>query len=487
VKITLAQLNPIVGDVQGNLGKAWETIAKHGKETDLIIFPELFLSGYPPRDLLERPGFVYSLGQAVKKLLDVSKKYPDCGIIIGSAVRTEKRLGNGLYNSAIFIHNGKVLLKQNKSLLPTYDVFDEARYFDPSFEAGVLKFKEHTLGITVCEDMWKDPELYPNEKYNFDPLKELVLKGATMLINISASPYDVDKEHSRFKLINNHVKRYGLPFIFVNQVGANDELVFDGKSMFMDRHGIPVKVLDGFKENVCTVETAHAMPESPYRLQDRIESVYQALVLGTKDYMRKCGFSSCVIGLSGGIDSSVVASIAKAAVGEKNVIGVSMPSAYTSKESKKYARELADNLGINFMEIPISPVYSAYKKTMSELFKGKSISVAEQNIQARIRGNMLMALSNKGGHIVISTGNKSELATGYCTLYGDMSGGLAMISDVPKTMVYKLAAYINRLSKAIPQGVIDRPPSAELKPGQRTRTPCRLTRYSTRYLIIISR
>jgi NAD+ synthase (glutamine-hydrolysing) len=468
MKISLAQLNPIVGDIQGNQSKIADTLAQASKAgADLVVFPELFLTGYPPKDLLERPWFIEKAQGALEELRRVSAGYSGTAFLFGAPLPTGKDLGKGLYNSALLLYQGRILIHQHKSLLPTYDVFDEMRYFDPAPEIDTVAFKGETLGISICEDAWNDPELWPKGRlYPCDPIAILAGKGATLLINISASPFYLGKEEVRFRLIRNHAQKHKLPFLFVNQVGGNDELIFDGRSLCLDRFGEPVSVFPAFQEVVQRIDTGDSGKEGFYNPQDKIESIHAALVLGIRDYLGKCGFSKTLIGLSGGIDSALTCCLAKEAVGGENVLAVSMPSPYSSKGSIEDSRKLAANIGIAFKVIPITAVYHAYLKTMKEHFEGKPADVTEENIQARIRGNILMALSNKFGHLVLSTGNKSELAVGYCTLYGDMSGGLAAISDVPKTMVYELAEYINRKSEVIPRAIIEKEPSAELKPDQ---------------------
>jgi NAD+ synthase (glutamine-hydrolysing) len=468
MKVTMAQLNPIVGDIDGNKSKIINTISQCCEiGSDLVIFPELFLSGYPPQDLLERPWFIEKAQRAVQELRQVSEKYPDVGLLFGAPWPTGKDVGKRLHNSALLIQRGRILIEQPKSLLPTYDVFDERRYFDPAPEINTLAFKGETLGISICEDAWNDPELWPKGRlYASDPIEVLAKKGATLFINISASPFYMGKEDIRFRLIRNHARKHQLPFVFVNQIGGNDELIFDGRSFGLDRSGEPVVVCPSFKEQVQTIDTKTSGTSGLYAPQDKIESIYEALVLGVKDYMRKCHFPRAVVGLSGGIDSAVTCCLAKEAVGPENVLAISMPSPYSSKGSVEDSRRLAANLGIQFKVISIPPIYLAYLETLKEHFAGREADVAEENIQARIRGNILMAFSNKFGYLVLSTGNKSELAVGYCTLYGDMSGGLAVISDVPKTMIYDLADYINRKTETIPRTIIEKQPTAELKPNQ---------------------
>ena len=468
MRITIAQLNPIVGDISGNLKRALETLAEADRAgADLVVFTELFLIGYPPRDLLGRCWIIKRLEAAVQELAEASRAYPNLGIIVGVPRATGRDIGHGLYNSAVLIQGGQVLGAVNKSLLPTYDVFDEDRYFDRHNGVAPLPFKGERLGIHICEDAWNDPELWPRRRmYDHDPVQELAAQGATILINISASPYSRGKEQVRYRLISRHAQRHGLPFVYANQVGGNDELIFDGRSFVFNGRGEPLAVLPGFEEHVATVDLQTASPV-PYAPQAEIASVHDALVLGIRDYLRKCGFSRAIIGLSGGIDSAVTACLATAALGRDNVRCLAMPSQYSSTGSVEDAQALARNLGIQLDLAPIQPIFEAYLGTLRELFAGTAPGLAEENVQARIRGNLLMAMSNKYSSLVITTGNKSELAVGYCTLYGDMSGGLAAISDVPKTMVYELARYINREREIIPRASITKPPSAELKPDQR--------------------
>jgi NAD+ synthase (glutamine-hydrolysing) len=469
MKITIAQLNPTIGDIQENLKKLVDELSRVDRSPDIIVFSELFLTGYPPRDLLERSDFIAKIKVAIEELLQISKRYPEQGLVIGTPTSTGKRTGKGLYNTALLIQNGKILGAQHKYLLPTYDVFDESRYFEPAPETNVIPFKDYVLGLSICEDMWNVPDLWPERRYTFDPINLLVEKGATIIINLSASPFFAGKEEVRYRLIQNHIKKHKIAFVYVNQVGGNDELIFDGRSMCFNSRGEVLEVFPAFREEVKTIEINKIGEKDIYTPQDKIESIYNALVLGIRDYMRKCGFSKAIVALSGGIDSAVTCCLAKEAIGNKNVLALSMPSSFSSKESEEYARRLSDNLDIEFKIIAISPIYSSYLKSLRQNLniKNKEIDISLENIQARIRGNILMAFSNKYGYLVLSTGNKSELAVGYCTLYGDMTGGLAVISDVPKTTVYELAKYINRKSEIIPLEIIERPPSAELKPNQR--------------------
>ncbi len=464
MKVTIAQLNPVVGDIDGNLKKAKDVLSNAGV-TDLVIFPEMFLTGYPPRDLLEKKYFVERSMKAVDELAKASENY-GFGIIVGVPEKNGGKEGMGLYNTAILLHKGKKIFVQRKSLLPTYDVFDEARYFDPADKIDVVGFGGEKIGISICEDAWNDPQLWHRRHYDFNPIEELARKGATLMINISASPFHLGKGSIRYRLVSNHSKKHHVPFIYVNQVGANDELIFDGRSMFTDSEGKLVKALPAFKEAVVTVDTTEK-GKSEYMEEGKMESLESALVLGVGDYFRKCGFRKAVVGLSGGIDSAVTCALAVKALGKGNVLGISMPSRFSSTGSVDDSRKIAKNLGIEFIVIPIKEVHDSYIATLKEHFRGKKEDVTEENIQARIRGNLLMAFSNKFGHIVLSTGNKSEVSVGYCTLYGDMTGGLSVISDVPKTMVYELARYINRNGEIIPNETIKKPPSAELRPNQK--------------------
>lgn len=468
MEITLAQLNPTVGDIEGNLTQIKETISRFGEISDLIVFPELFITGYPPRDLLEKPLFIEKVQRVIQAVVQSSFKHPKTGIILGAPTLTGKTTGKGLYNSALLIHKGRILFMQHKSLLPTYDVFDEARYFDSASDVQIIKFKGRALGISICEDAWNEPELWPKGRmYPVDPIKELAKKGASIFINISSSPFYMGKEELRYHIIRNHAKKHRCPFVYVNLVGGNDELIFDGGSICVDPDGKPVHFLPSFKEHVQTINTKTPGNPSLWVPRDKCESVYEAIILGIRDYMRKCCFSKAVIGLSGGIDSAVTGCLAKEAIGSENVLGISMPSPFSSKGSLEYAKKLAKNLKIQFKIINISSIYRSYVQSLGKhLGDWRDIDVTLENIQARIRGNILMAYSNKLDYLVLSTGNKSELAMGYCTLYGDMSGGLAVLSDVPKTMVYDLARFINRKSEVIPNEIIERKPSAELRPDQ---------------------
>ncbi len=463
MKITAAQLNPVVGDIEGNLARVVESVTsalKYG--ADLVVFPELFLTGYPPRDLLERDWFIERVEEGLGKVAALSKSRK-IGILIGAPVRGEK----GLYNAALLFDKGEKKVAQHKSLLPTYDVFDEARYFHPADSVHTVEFRGSVLGVTICEDAWNLDLSGGEKRYgNFDPVHVLADGGADLFINISASPFTIGKEEIRNRLISGHASRHGIPFLYVNQVGSNDEIIFDGRSFLADGSGRAVCVFPSFTEHVETVETGDRGREGLFKPMNRIESVFRALVLGTGDYMRKSGFSKAVVGLSGGIDSAVTACVARDAVGKENVLGISMPSPYSSKGSRDDAKVLAENLGIAYRMVEIGEIYESYLHTLEPHFEKRARDVTEENIQARIRGNILMGFSNKFGYLVLATGNKSEMSVGYCTLYGDMSGGLAVISDVPKTMVYEVARYINRNGEVIPEATIEKAPSAELRPGQ---------------------
>ncbi|MCR4399504.1 MAG: NAD+ synthase [Syntrophomonadaceae bacterium] len=461
-------MNPTVGDFVGNLAMLQRCLEESRHlAPDLVVFPELVVTGYPPRDLLERDEFIERSRRAVREIANLSRRVPDTGILFGAPLPAEASAGKGLYNSAVLVANGEVRAERHKSLLPTYDVFDEARYFDPAPRIEVVPFKGETLGISICEDAWNHPDFWPRRRmYALDPIEVLARQGASLMINISASPFTAGKERIRYRLISQHAQRHRLPFIYVNQVGGNDELVFDGRSMALDAQGRPLVTCPGFREHLACVDTGRPGQEGEYSPQEPVASVHDALVLGIRDYVRKCGFTRVLVGLSGGIDSAVTCCLACAAVGAANVLAVGMPGPYSSAGSVGDARELAGRLGIRFEVVPIAEPFASYLQVLAPLLKGTVPDVTEENLQARIRGTILMALSNKFGYLLLSTGNKSEMAVGYCTLYGDMSGGLSVLADVPKTMVYALARFINRGAEVIPPAILEKPPSAELKPGQ---------------------
>jgi NAD+ synthase (glutamine-hydrolysing) len=467
MKITLAQLNPVVGDISGNLAKLRETLRGCPEDADLVVFPELFLVGYPPRDLLERPAFIRKSQEALEEVARMSAAYPHLGILVGAPRPTDRERGKGLANTAFLFLQGKLIFSQDKSLLPTYDVFDETRHFDPAREIRVVPFKGEILGISICEDAWCGEESWCRHFYERDPMEALAKAGATILFNLSASPWQVGKEEVRYRLMGAHAQKFKLPFVYVNQVGGNDELIFDGHSHVLDARGEPLAILPGFEEAVAQVDTAQTGNPDLFTPREPIATAHDALVLGLRDYLHKTGFTQAVVGLSGGVDSAVVCALAVAALGPDNVLGVAMPSQFSSPGSLTDAEKLAENLGVAFRVIPITPIYEAYRAAFSEHFPVDQVDVTLENVQARIRGNILMALSNRFGHLVLATGNKSELSVGYCTLYGDMSGGLSTLGDVPKTMVYELACCINRTREIIPTSIINKAPSAELRPDQK--------------------
>ncbi|MEW6595515.1 MAG: NAD+ synthase [Thermodesulfobacteriota bacterium] len=475
MKIALIQLNPVIGDFRRNS----EAIRRRAEEAraagcQLAVFPELALSGYPPQDLLERPAFLADHDRALAALIE---RLAGIGVLLGAVTRHTGPTGKPLHNSAVLFEDGKILFAAHKRLLPTYDVFDESRYFEPAVASRPFSYKGLTLGITICEDIWNDKHLFSRQLYAADPVKELCNEpGAQpdLLINIAASPFNQGKRATRRAIFANLCACYGLPLLYVNQIGGQDALVFDGGSLAMDQAGSIIAQARHFAEDLVVIDTdtwQGAQHETPLPADSpaapEVEPVCQALVLGTHDYVRKCGFNKVVIGLSGGIDSALTVAIAARALGPENVLGVAMPSPYTAPESIADAEQLAKNLGIGFTVVPITPLADAYQAALAPLFAGRPADVTEQNIQARIRGNLLMAIANKEGRLVLSTGNKSEMAVGYCTLYGDMSGGLAVIADVPKMLVYELARFFNRDREVIPQRTIDRAPTAELKPDQR--------------------
>jgi len=466
MKIALAQFNPTVGDFAGNSAQILR-LAEHARArgADLAVFSELCLCGYLPQDLLERPAFI-DRNQVELKSLAAKLPLP---AVVGYVGRSKNGTGTGktIANKAALIDAGRVVFEQAKMLLPTYDVFDESRYFQPADRQSAYSLGNETLGITVCEDAWNDKNFWAVRRYERDPVTEIVGQGTTVLLNISASPYTIDKRTLRFEMLRSIAVHHKRPIVYVNQVGGDDSLIFDGGSMVVTPDGKVAAQAYAFAEDLILFDTVTCKGDFHEQPKEEIAYAYQALVTGTRDYVSKCGFNKVVIGLSGGIDSAVVASIAVKALGRENVLGVSMPGPFSSEGSKADAAALARNLGIEMVTIPITEVYDAYRKATAPAFGNRPSDVAEENFQARIRGNYLMGLSNKFGSMVLSTGNKSELAVGYCTLYGDMAGGLAVISDVPKLMVYELAAFINRGRELIPQKTIDKPPSAELRPNQK--------------------
>jgi len=466
MRIGLCQIDPVIADLEYNrklIVKAAQEAKKLG--CDLAIFPEMSIIGYPPKDLLEKPAFVKA---NLDSLHILATQLPDIPVVCGYVDRNPKPTGKPLINACAFLLDGSVKDTGGKKLLPTYDVFDETRYFEPAPETMVFDLKGKIFAVTICEDVWNLAELPGIPRYEHDPIKEILdsRNNIDILVNISASPFTVDKPSVRLTIFQDLTRCYGIPAIYCNQIGGNDDLLFDGYSMVVDEAGQLVRLGKGFQPDIIIWDTNQSyLPiQDPWPSQE--ENIYQALIMGTRDYASKCGFKQVLVGLSGGIDSSLVACIAAEAMGPDNVMGVSMPSPYTSQMSKEDSRKLAENLGIRFEEIPIERPFQTYKEVLAPIFKGLPEDETEENIQARIRGNILMALSNKFKSLLLTTGNKSEFAMGYCTLYGDLSGGLAVISDLPKTWCYRLARYINREKQIIPQRVITRPPSAELRPDQ---------------------
>ena len=465
MKLALAQINTTVGDFPGNTAKIRDFArrAQHAG-AELVVFPELALCGYPPRDLVDKPSFIERNHQELQQL---ARDVPEIRIICGFVSAAESSTGKAASNSAALLGEGQVQFVQHKMLLPTYDVFDEARYFHPAQQQHVLPLCGRQWALTICEDIWNDKNFWKKRLYTRDPVEELVQRGANMLLTISASPYWIGKRHLREEMLRAFALRYHMPALFVNQVGGNDSLVFDGSSLVLDAQGRVVARAVSFEEDLVFFDTTSGQGEMHLQLEGEDEAALQALVLGTRDYVSKCGFRSVLVGLSGGIDSALTAAIAVQSLGKENVLGVGMPGPYSSRGSLDDARALAENLGIRFLVLPITEIFESYLRTLRPAFADRAADVTEENIQARTRGNILMALSNKFGALVLSTGNKSELAVGYCTLYGDMAGGLAILSDIPKTMVYRLAALINRDRPVIPQATFDKPPSAELRPDQK--------------------
>ncbi len=463
MKIALAQFNPTVGDFAGNSARIVESAGEARKRgAHLAVFSELCLCGYLPQDLLERPAF---LEKNLAELDCLAKRVP-LPVIVGYAGRAQDSTGKPVANSAALLADGRVLFEQRKMLLPTYDVFDESRYFQPAKSQNVFSFCGEQLGLTICEDVWNDKNFWAKRLYERDPVAELAGQGATLILNISASPYTIDKRSLRLEMLQTLARSHHRPVVYVNQVGGNDSLVFDGSSIAINAEGRLAAQARSFEEDLILFDTATGKGDLREQPEDELQAVYRALVCGTRDYVRKCGFCKVVVGLSGGIDSAVVACIATAALGAENVLGVGMPGPYSSEGSLRDARQVAANLGIEFLVLPINEAFRSYRTTLQPAFEDHAEDVTEENIQARIRGNLLMALSNKFGSLVLSTGNKSEMAVGYCTLYGDMAGGLAVISDVPKTMVYELARLINHEREVVPAATLAKPPSAELRPNQ---------------------
>jgi NAD+ synthase (glutamine-hydrolysing) len=460
VKIALAQFNPIIGDLKGNAGRIIQLINRAAEDkAELVVFPELALSGYPPRDLLLRPDFIEASRNALDSILPHTN---GIGVLLGTITPIPGK--EKLYNSAVLLEDGLISACADKSLLPDYDVFEESRYFESSPEVHCMAFRGQKLGVSICEDIWNDEDFFHYKGYDRNVMDELQSETPDIYINLSASPYHYTKHEVRTDMVAHIAEKYGRPFLYVNEVGGNDELIFDGSSMAFDKSGSLVCSGKQFEEDFILFDT-----EADYTPiaapQEDISWLYRALVMGFRDYFHKTGFQKTLLGLSGGIDSALVACLAVDALGRENVLGVSMPSRYSSGHSKDDARDLAENLNIEYRVLPIEGPFAAYLGLLNDDGKVKG-DLAEENIQARIRGNLLMFLSNREGRMLVSTGNKSEIAAGYATLYGDMCGSLAVIGDIPKTLVYKLCEYINRDKEIIPVSTLTKPPSAELRPGQ---------------------
>jgi len=471
VKIALAQINPTVGDFTGNIAKivnASQRAAESGAR--LTVFSELVVCGYPPADLLDKPSFTARCVSAVEELRQATATL-STAILVGTALPAPASSGRHAVNAAILLDKGQILLEQNKMLLPFYDVFDEQRYFAPAKTQRVVDFEGERLAITICEDAWNDKNFWPQPLYPIDPIEDLMRQKPTLLLNISASPFWHGKRCIRLRMLQAIAQRHRIPVFLCNQVGGNDSLIFDGSSFAMAADGVLLAEAASFREDIVMVESvtlSSRSDASPAKeAEDETEAAYHALVLGTRDYVQKTGFRKVLIGLSGGIDSALVAAIAVDALGAENVLGVGMPSQYSSTGSIDDSRMLAANLGIRFEILPIADVYHQFADTLAPLFTGTKPDITEENLQSRIRGTLLMALSNKFGSLVLTTGNKSEMSVGYCTLYGDMVGALAVIGDLVKTRVYAVSRWVNRDREIIPEAILTKAPSAELRPDQK--------------------
>lgn len=464
MRIALAQIDPFIGDLEGNAQKILHFIdTAKKKDCDLVVFPELSLMGYPPRDLLDKPSFIQTSKRYWPQIQEASH---GIGVIFGTVAENETGAGKPYHNAAFFYADGALLACAHKRLLPSYDVFDEERYFEPGQKAAWVDFKGLRLGITVCEDIWNVTDYLPRPLYHCDPVCELEAASVDMLINISASPYHLGKAAWVSRLLKTHATRSSTHVVYVNQVGGNDELIFHGHSMVWDPRGELVACGADFQEDFVVYDTSTQHGDVNCSNLDQASEVLEALVLGLRDYAGKCGFKRAVVGLSGGVDSALTACLAALALGRENVLGVGMPGPYNAPESLADAEELSRRIGISFNVVPIGPLFDAALKTLGPIFENLPADSAEENLQARLRGLILMAISNKFGRILLSTGNKSEIAVGYCTLYGDMNGGLAVLGDVPKTLVYELARKLNEKHSWIPENTLVRAPSAELRPNQ---------------------
>jgi len=465
VKIALGQINPTVGDFSGNAAKIIEFSRRaQSAEAGLILFPELSICGYPPRDLVERTSFVERNRDTAAHIAEQTR---GMAVICGLVTPAQAETGKSVMNSAALLRDGKVDFLQSKMLLPTYDVFDEMRNFAAAKAQSLFSFCGKQMALTICEDAWNDKHFWNKRLYTFDPVEELIRAGGNFVLNISASPFWMGKRELRRNMLASIARNNKVPVVMVNQVGGNDSLIFDGSSLVLNREGEVVARGKSFEEDLILFDSNELHGDFREQVEGGEAEAYAALVLGTRDYVRKCGFSRVIVGLSGGIDSALTATIAVDAMGAENVIGVGMPGPYSSAGSVDDARILAKNLGIRFEILSIKEVFESYQRVLKPVFAGLPEDVTEENLQPRARGTLLMALANKFGGIVLSTGNKSELAVGYCTLYGDMVGGLAVISDVPKTMVYRLSHYVNKRRPVIPKASLEKPPSAELRPDQK--------------------
>ena len=465
MKIALGQINPTVGDFSGNAAKIISySLQARNAGAGLILFPELAVCGYPPRDLVERPSFVARCQATIER---IAAETQGIAVICGTVTPAEAESGKKVMNSAALLRDGRVDFIQSKMLLPTYDVFDEMRNFAPAKSQKLFDFCGNKMALTICEDAWNDKRFWNRQLYVVDPVEELVRAGGNFVLNISASPFWLGKRELRRDMLEAIARNQKVPVAMVNQVGGNDSLLFDGSSVVIAPDGRVIAQGKSFEEDLIYFDPEKLTGDMHPQVETEEGSAYGALVLGTRDYVHKCGFERAIIGLSGGIDSALTASIAVDALGPENVIGVGMPGPYSSQGSIDDARELAKNLKIRFEVLSIDDIYQAARHTLAPMFAGMAEDVTEENIQSRARGMLLMAISNKFGALVLSTGNKSELAVGYCTLYGDMVGGLAVISDVPKTLVYRLSAYVNSKRRVIPEATLTKPPSAELRPDQK--------------------
>ncbi|MGA7831630.1 MAG: NAD+ synthase [Terracidiphilus sp.] len=466
MKIALAQINPTVGDFTGNLEKVLAASRRAAfLGARLTVFSELVLCGYPPADFLEKPSFLARCRSIVDELADATRELPTA-VLVGVALPSRGASGKPAVNAAVLLDGGRLLLEQHKRLLPFYDVFDEQRYFAPSQPQQVVELEGLRLAITICEDAWNDKNFWPRRLYTVDPVEELMRQHPALHINLSSSPFWHGKRAIRRQMLSAIARRDGVPVLMVNQTGGNDSLIFDGSSLALNARGELIAQAASFQEDLVLVDpsTASALPDPQ---ENDTEAAYRALVLGTRDYVRKCGFKKALVGLSGGIDSALVAAIARDALGAENVVAVGMPSPYSSAGSIDDSRQLANNLGIRFEVIGISGLFAEYTHSLEPLFADTQPDTTEENIQSRIRGCLLMALSNKFSALVLTTGNKSEMAVGYCTLYGDMVGALAVIGDLVKTRVYQLCRWLNRSGELIPEAILEKAPSAELRPDQK--------------------